>query len=82
MFEQTFDPVGGSLALSTIFAVLPLLTVFVLLGALKVKAQWASLAALAVALIVAIVVYGMPWASRSARPSRARPSGSSRSCGS
>ncbi len=61
MFEQTFDPVGGSLALSTLFAILPLLTVFVLLGALKVKAQWASLAALAVALIVAVVVYGMPF---------------------
>ncbi len=31
MYEQIFDPVGSSLALSTIFAVLPLLTIFLLL---------------------------------------------------
>ncbi len=61
MYEQVFDPVGGSLALSSLVAVLPLLTVFVLLGGLKMKAQWASLVALAVALIVAVVVYGMPF---------------------
>ncbi len=53
MYEQIFDPVGNSLTLSTIFAVLPLLTIFLLLGVLKVKAQWAGLAALCVALISA-----------------------------
>ncbi len=60
MFEQNFDPVNGSLALSSIFAALPLLTVFVLLGVLKFKAQWASLIALAVAIGVAVLVYSMP----------------------
>ena len=60
MFQQIYDPVGDSLGLSTIFAVLPLLTVFVLLGVLKMRAQWAALIALAVALLVAVVVYGMP----------------------
>ncbi len=60
MFEQDFDPVNGSLALSSIFAALPLLTVFVLLGVLKLKAQWASLIALAVAIGVAVLVYSMP----------------------
>ncbi len=60
MYTQIFDPVSHSLGLSTIFAVLPLLTIFVLLGAVKMKAQWASLIALAVAIIVAIAVYGLP----------------------
>ena len=60
MYEQIFDPVGNSLALSSIFAALPLLTIFVLLGALKMKAQWAGLISLAVALAVAILVYDMP----------------------
>src|ERR671938_152895 len=60
MYQQILDPVGGSLALSSIFAVLPLVTLFVLLGVLKVKAWIAGLVSLAVALVVAIVVYSMP----------------------
>jgi lactate permease len=60
MYQQVYDPVGHSLGLSTIFAVLPLVTLFVLLGGLRVKAQWAALASLAVAIVVAIVVYPMP----------------------
>ncbi len=60
MYEQVFDPVGGSLALSAIFAALPLLTIFILLGVVRMKAQWASLIALAVALVVAVAVYSMP----------------------
>jgi lactate permease len=60
MYKQVFDPVGDSLGLSTIFAVLPLVTLFVLLGGLKMKAQWAALISLVVALLVAIIVYGMP----------------------
>jgi len=60
MYEQVFDPVGDSLGLSTIFAVLPLVCLFVLLGGLRLKAQWAGLASLAVALLVAILVYSMP----------------------
>src|SRR6188472_2776961 len=60
MYKQVFDPVGSSLGLSTIFAVLPLVVLFVLLGGLKVKAHWAGLAALGTALVVAIAVYGMP----------------------
>ncbi len=60
MYEQIFDPVGGSLALSSLVAALPLLTIFVLLGVLRMKAQWAALISLAVALVVAVAVYGMP----------------------
>ena len=60
MYEQIFDPVGGSLALSSLVAALPLLTIFVLLGVVRMKAQWAALISLAVALVVAVAVYGMP----------------------
>jgi lactate permease len=60
MYQQVLDPVGDSLGLSAIFAALPLLTLFVLLGGLKLAAHWAALCALAVALIVALVVYSMP----------------------
>jgi lactate permease len=60
MYKQVFDPVNSSLGLSTIFAVLPLVVLFVLLGGFKVKAHWAALAALATALVVGIAVYGMP----------------------
>jgi lactate permease len=60
VYEQIFDPVGGSLALSSLVAALPLLTIFVLLGVVRMKAHWAGLIALAVALAVAVFVYGMP----------------------
>jgi lactate permease len=60
MYKQVLDPVGNSLFLSAIFAALPLLALFVLLGGLKWKAHFAALASLAIALIVALVVYSMP----------------------
>ena len=60
MYTQDFNPVSDSLGLSAIFAVLPVLTLFVLLGGLKMKAQWAALISLAVAMLVALIVYGMP----------------------
>jgi len=60
MYQQVYDPVGDSLGLSTIFAVLPLLTLFLLLGGLKLKAHVAAVAALGVAILVALIVYSMP----------------------
>src|SRR5436190_300242 len=60
MYKQVLDPVSHSLGLSAIFALLPLATLFVLLGVVRLKAQWASLASLAVAIAVAVIVYGMP----------------------
>src|SRR3954463_5371867 len=60
MYHQVLDPVGDSLGLTSIFAALPIVVLFVLLGVLKMKAQWAALISLAVALIVAIAVYSMP----------------------
>jgi lactate permease len=60
MYKQVLDPVGNSLGWSSIFAALPLITLFVLLGGLKLKAQWAALISLAVSILVAIIVYSMP----------------------
>jgi len=60
MYEQVFDPVGDSLGLSAIFAALPLLTLFVMLGGFKVTAWKAGIASLVVSLLVAIAVYSVP----------------------
>jgi lactate permease len=60
MYKQVLDPISHSLGDTSIFAVLPLLTLFILLGGLRMKAQWASLISLGVALVVAIAVYSMP----------------------
>ena len=60
MYQQVLDPVGQSLALSSLVAAIPLLLLFVLLGVLRVTAWVASLISLAVAIAVAVLVYGMP----------------------
>jgi lactate permease len=60
VFEQVLDPVGGSLGLSALCALLPLLTLFVLLGVLRMKAWQAGLIALAVSIVVAVAAFGMP----------------------
>jgi len=59
-FEQVYTPVADSLVLSTLVAVIPIAVLFILLAVLRVAAQWASLASLAVALVIAVAVYGMP----------------------
>src|SRR6266516_4528808 len=60
MYQQVYDPVAHSLGVSSIFAALALLVLFVLLGGVRMKAHWAALVALGVALVVATVVYSMP----------------------
>jgi lactate permease len=60
MFHQLLAPVGGSLALSVLVAVLPILTVLVLLGVLRRPAWQAALAGLVVGLAVAIGPWQMP----------------------
>ena len=60
MYTQDFNPVSDSLGLTAIFAALPVVTLFVLLGGLRMKAQWAALISLGVAMLVALIVYGMP----------------------
>jgi lactate permease len=60
VYRQVLDPVSHSLGLTSIFAVLPLVALFVLLGVVRMKAQWAALISLGVAVLVALIVYSMP----------------------
>jgi len=60
VYQQVLDPVANSLAWSAAVAALPLLLLFVLLGALKITAWVASLISLAVSIVIAVAVYGMP----------------------
>ncbi|MFH8403788.1 L-lactate permease [Streptomyces sp. NPDC018019] len=60
MFVQQLEPVADSLALSALVAALPLVTVLVLLGAVRMRAHRAGLAGLAVALATACLGHGMP----------------------
>ncbi|WP_020671391.1 L-lactate permease [Amycolatopsis nigrescens] len=59
MFVQELVPLG-SLWLSALVAVLPLATVLVLLGVVRMKAHLAAMIGLAVALLVAVLPFGMP----------------------
>lgn len=58
-YQQDPEAVGG-LGLSALVSVIPLAVVLVLLGVVRVRAQWAALAGLAAALVVAIAGFGMP----------------------
>ena len=60
MFQQVLDPVAGSLALSALCGAIPLVTLFVLLGGLRMRAWLAGLVSLGVALVVAVLLFGMP----------------------
>jgi len=60
MYRQILDPVAHSLAWSSLAAVLPLATLFLMLGVLRARAWMASLVSLAVALAIAVAIYRMP----------------------
>jgi lactate permease len=60
MFQQTLDPVGGSLTLSALVGAIPLLTLFLLLGGLKMKAWLAGVISLVVSIVLAIIAFEMP----------------------
>jgi lactate permease len=60
MFQQDPRAVADSLALSALCALIPLAVLFILLGGLKVRAWIAGLCALAAAIVVAVVLFGMP----------------------
>ena len=60
MFQQLLTPVGANLGLSFFVAVLPIITVLVLLGILRRPAWQAALAGLIVGLIVATFIWQLP----------------------
>ncbi|MDQ0093369.1 L-lactate permease [Paeniglutamicibacter psychrophenolicus] len=59
-FTPTTDPLSGSVALSAIVSLLPLVTFFVMLAVVKAKAHISGLTSLFVAILVAIFVFKMP----------------------
>src|SRR5689334_6610709 len=60
MFQQNLQAVGDSLALSALCGAIPLLTLFVLLGGLRIRAWLAGVISLVVAIAVAVLLYPMP----------------------
>src|SRR3954452_24064186 len=60
MYKQVLDPVGDSMFLSALVAMIPLATLFVLLGGLKLKSHWAGLISLLAAILVAVLAWSMP----------------------
>ena len=60
MFRQDLTPVADSLTASALIALMPLVAIFILLGVLRIKAHWAGLGALAVAVLVAVTAFRMP----------------------
>ena len=59
-WTQTYQPLG-SLLLSALIAALPVIVLLGLLASSRVLAHFAALAGLAASLLVAILVYRMPW---------------------
>jgi len=60
MYRPVLDALSGSLVLTALVAMLPLLTLFILLGVLRMTAWKAALISLVVSLAVAIFAYSMP----------------------
>jgi len=60
MFAQVLSPIAGSLGLSFLTALLPILVVLVMLGILRRPAWQAALAGLVLALVIAVAGWTMP----------------------
>jgi len=58
-WPQQYDPLGSAV-LSTLAALLPIAVLLGLLASHRVRAHWAAVAGLAAALLVAVIVIGMP----------------------
>src|SRR4030095_17100539 len=60
MWEHNYQPIGDSIGLSAIVGVIPIVVLFVMLGALRKPAWMSALTALGSAFVIALLVYGMP----------------------
>jgi lactate permease len=60
MWQHNYEPVAGSLGVSALVAGIPVVVLFLMLGVLRKPAWMSALSALAAALVVALVAYGMP----------------------
>src|SRR5262245_38097952 len=60
MWQHNYTPIAGNLYASALVAALPVFVLFLMLGILRKPAWMSALSALASALAVALIVYGMP----------------------
>jgi len=60
MWEHNYQPIADSLGMSALVAVIPIVVLFVMLGALRKPAWVSALTALGSAFVIALVAYGMP----------------------
>ena len=60
MWQQNYEPVGGSLGLSAAVASIPILVLFFMLGVKRKPAWMAAMTALGIAFVLALVAYRMP----------------------
>jgi lactate permease len=60
MWQHNYEPVAGSLSASALVAAIPVFVLFLMLGVLRKPAWMSALTALASAMAVALLVYGMP----------------------
>src|SRR5205823_8294630 len=58
-WTQVYDPLNNWV-LSTLVAALPILVLFGLLAGLRVKPHWCAIGGAATAVLVAVLVFGMP----------------------
>jgi lactate permease len=60
VWQHNYEPISGSLGLSAVVAAIPIIVLFIMLGALRKPAWLSAVAALVSALLVSLVAYGMP----------------------
>jgi lactate permease len=60
MWQHNYEPIGGSLGVSALVAAVPIFVLFYMLGIRRTASWQAALAALASAVVLSLVAYGMP----------------------
>src|SRR5437762_11748778 len=59
-WTQVYDPLGHWW-LSTLVAALPIFVLFSLLAIVRVRPHWAAMAGATTAIVVAVLIFRMPW---------------------
>src|SRR5262245_39584458 len=60
MWQHNYEPIAGSLGISAVFAAIPIVVLFLMLGVFRKPAWMSALTALVSGLLVSLGVYGMP----------------------
>jgi lactate permease len=60
MWQHNYEPIAGSLGMSAPVAAIPIVVLFLMLGVWRKPAWMSAMAALVSALLVSLIVYGMP----------------------